>query len=144
MDFIIDFFIGIDGWLYYTILVINTILIFAIIGYLGEKNNEQLLKVGMAVSSPNIKSGTTNLTPTHSSAPVNQNTTVQNGQPINHQQVNTVVPNNAQINPSNVTSGVTNSAQSHNLNQNISPTTSNEQTPSVLVINSTNVNKDVK
>ena len=43
MDFIIDFFIGIDGWLYYTILVINTILIFAIIGYLGEKNNEQLL-----------------------------------------------------------------------------------------------------
>lgn len=47
MDFLIDFFRGIDGPLYYSILVVNTILIFAIIGYLGEKSNEQLMKANI-------------------------------------------------------------------------------------------------
>ncbi len=47
MDFLIDFFREIDGPLYYSILVVNTILIFAIIGYLGEKSNEQLMKANI-------------------------------------------------------------------------------------------------
>lgn len=41
---IIAFFRNIDGLTYYLMLVINTILIFAIIGYLGEKNNEKYVK----------------------------------------------------------------------------------------------------
>ena len=53
MDFIIDFFKGIDGIAYYIILVVNTILIFAIIGYLGEKNNEKILKMSMNATGVN-------------------------------------------------------------------------------------------
>lgn len=61
---IISFFRSIDGWLYYTILVVNTILIFAIIGYIGEKSNEQMIKLGMNTKTPDLKNGAMNLTPT--------------------------------------------------------------------------------
>jgi len=51
---IISFFRSIDGILYYILLVTNTILIFAIIGYLGEKNNEKFNNVGInTTSTPN-------------------------------------------------------------------------------------------
>lgn len=53
MDIVINFFKSIDGIPYYIILVVNTILIFAIIGYLGEKSNEELMKLGMDTTLPN-------------------------------------------------------------------------------------------
>lgn len=54
---IISFFRGIDGGLYYVVLAVNTILIFAIIGYLGEKNNQKLIKMSMDTPTPNVNKG---------------------------------------------------------------------------------------
>lgn len=108
MDFIISFFRNIDGPLYYSILVVNTILIFAIIGYLGEKNNEQMMKFGMNTNMDMSKNGTLNLNTkpvqpvkevasipkvaaTAVSNPLNQNIAVSNQtiqQPINNQIAN--------------------------------------------------------
>jgi len=45
VDILISFFRDtLDGWLYVVVLVVNTILIFAIIGYLGEKKTALLLE----------------------------------------------------------------------------------------------------
>lgn len=112
MDFIISFFRNIDGPLYYSILVVNTILIFAIIGYLGEKNNEQMMKFGMNTNMDMSKNGALNLNtkpvqPVKEVAsipkvaatavpnPLNQNVAVNNQtvqQPINNQ-----IPNQSVI-----------------------------------------------
>lgn len=59
---IISFFRNIDGWLYYSILVVNTILIFAIIGYIGEKSNDQMIKIGMNKKTTDLKNDAMNLT----------------------------------------------------------------------------------
>lgn len=73
MDFIIVFFRDmIDGWIYYTILVVNTILIFAIIGYLGERKNNDLIKMGINASFPVLDNGTVDL----SSGLGNNNTSI--------------------------------------------------------------------
>ena len=155
MDFIINFFTGIDGWIYYTILVVNTILIFAIIGYMGEKNNEQLLKASMSVGNSNIKSGATNLTPTSVSAmntgaqapspvtaPISQNNVVPPVQAVNSQQIS--LPNNMQGVPTGSTQSVATTIQNPNTNVNVNQNAPVEQAPSVLVINSSDANKDVK
>ncbi len=62
MDFVIFFFRDmIDGWIYYTLLVVNIILILAIIGYMGDRKNAELLKMSMNTVSPSISNGTVNL-----------------------------------------------------------------------------------
>ena len=151
MDFIIDFFIGIDGWIYYTMLVVNTILIFAIIGYLGEKKNEEILKLSMNMDSTDLKSGTMNLNPGN----INNSTSIPT---VSATQANSAMPssinNNPNINPIPATQpaqGVSNSS-SVPLNQVATPVNKpinneidpNEKAPAVLIINSPNNNQDVK
>lgn len=167
---IVSFFRGIDGWVYYTILVVNTILIFAIIGYLGEKKNEQLMKLGMNTDVPNLNNGAMNLTSTKNppqaqsgglsipkvaatqvvSEPQVMSNNYPNQPAISSQPLGQVPVSspNAGIN-----STVNNNAiplQNLNTNQkpiikpednNIDP---NEKAPAVLVINSNPNNKDVK
>ena len=54
---IIDFFRSIDGVVYYVMLAVNTILIFAIIGYLGEQNNKKLIQMSRNTPVHNNKGG---------------------------------------------------------------------------------------
>jgi len=164
MEFIIDFFRGIDGWPYYIMLVVNTILIFAIIGYLGEKNNEQLLKLSTNAGTSNLKSGTMNLTPVHSSPSHNDaNIPKVEATPITNSQ-NVSVANNVQPTspiltnqPANGTAPVVNQSPVANspiptINQAVKPiirpedneVDPNEKAPAVLIINSSDNNKDVK
>lgn len=146
MEIIIDFFRGIDGWPYYTILVVNTILIFAIIGYLGDKNNEQLIKMGMDTKTPELKNGAMNLTPVHS-ASVQKEATIPQVSPtqITNSQVvtnNVAVPSeNKNVNNTIPIINQNASAQVNSINNEIDP---NEKAPSVLVINSSDINKDAK
>lgn len=149
MDLIINFFKSIDGIPYYIMVVVNAILIFAIIGYLGEKNNEKILKMSMNVGPSNLKSGTMNLNVTHSSPvptasiPQVAATQVQQAVPVNNS-VNSNVVNNTN-NPIPVVSNnqvVNNPIPTINNTQNNE--NQNEKAPDVLVINSSSVNKDVK
>ena len=155
---IISFFRGIDGLPYYLILVVNTILIFAIIGYLGEKNNEKYVKLGAKTDLPNYN-GTVNLnlvtTPKQNSvsiptvAPTMVNNqgldnvvANNNGQPI----VTGVVDANVGTNISNQNGMfVNNGAINNNSTQPIvrpedNAIDPNEKAPAVLVINSDNTN----
>jgi len=185
MDFIIDFFRGIDGWFYYIMLVFNTIFIFAIIGYLGDMNNDELLNASMNMGGPDIKGDSMNLnsvrsTPTHNNAsiPTVSATPVQNNQnniatqqPVSQPVVPFVNPsvasvpqntntnvNNVPVNNSTVPSSpipvtnpvapsapipTTNSAQAV-IQQENNVVDTNEKAPAVLVINSSDMNKDVK
>lgn len=109
MDIIISFFRNIDGWPYYIILVVNAILIFAIIGYLAEKNNEQLMKLGMNTDVPNLNNSNANVTV---SPQVNQSnglsipkvapTLVNNPQPLSANP-NNIAPNQPVIPPTPAT-----------------------------------------
>ena len=164
MEFIIDFFRSIDGWPYYIMLVVNAILIFAIIGYLGEKNNEQLLKLSTNAGTSNLKSGTMNLTPVHSSPSHNDaNIPKVAATPTTNTQ-NVAAPNNVQpaspILNNQSASGtvpVVNQAPAvtspiPTINQAAKPiirpedneVDPNEKAPAVLIINSSDNNKDVK
>lgn len=95
---IIDFFRSIDGVLYYVLLAVNTILIFAIIGYLGEQNNKKIMQMSFNTSIPN-NSGTKDFsmpeTQKHSDMPIPTvaPTTVNNNVPSEVTPNNLVVPN---------------------------------------------------
>lgn len=160
---IVDFFRSIDGIPYYLILVVNAILIFAIIGYLGEKNNEKYVKLGMETNLPN-SNGTVNLnlitTPKHSSTSIPTIApTMANNQGLDNvvtnNNVQSIVPTvtdlNAGINMTNQNSTFVNNGAFNNNNNNINSTQAivrpadnyidpNEKAPAVLVINSNNTN----
>lgn len=165
MDFIINFFKSIDGIPYYIILVVNTILIFAIIGYLGEKNNDKLVKMSMEMGESNLKSGTMNLNITHTST--HSNAAIPTVAPTQVENVSTnmnvqsvvgdapaigIVHNEAGV--SNVTVSPASNPQPMNFPNNqvgqpiIRPEDNevdpNEKAPSVLVINSSDMNNDAK
>jgi len=165
VDFIIDFFRSIDGISYYIILVVNTILIFAIIGYLGEKNNENLLKLSVAQGQSNLKSGTMNLNithaATHSTATIPTVAATQVERVSDNTNVASVtgdtpaigiVPN-VQSNPVISTVPIANS-QPVNVDNTSGRQTiirpednevdPNEKAPSVLVINSSDMNNGAK
>ena len=168
MDFIIDFFRSIDGVLYYIILIVNTILIFAIIGYLGEKNNEKLLKMSMAMGESNLKSGTMNLSITHTSTHSNSVIpTVEATQMENMPNADMIsnfsgsapavgITQNEQVIPNvvlNQQSGVVNNQPNNTfVNPSEKPVIRpednevdpNEKAPSVLIINSSDVNNGAK
>jgi hypothetical protein len=166
VDFIIDFFRSIDGIPYYIILVVNTILIFAIIGYLGEKNNENLLKISMVKGQSNLKSGTMNLniahTSTHSTSaiPTVAATQVENvSDNMNVSNVSGDTPAvgilpSTQDNPNPAVGLAPVNSQPMNINNNqtgqqiIRPEDNeadpNEKVPSVLVINSSDMNNGAK
>lgn len=109
VDFIISFFRDtIDGWVYYVILVVNTILIFAIIGYLGEKKNAELLKFGMNTSTPTYNNGTVDLSVSSSNAissssviPQLSRTMANNVNPNAIPNVNNATVNNTMPSPNN-------------------------------------------
>lgn len=183
MDFIIDFFKSIDGIPYYIMLVVNAILIFAIIGYLGEKNNEELMKLGMnTTTTPDVKNGETNLATNEGSTPIpvasptaiptvaptmsNANNVQSNNQSIPLQQLNS----NNQVNQQVVNQPIINTQSIPNQNNNGIPVNNlvpiqsanqvgnqipvnspidntvdpNEKAPALLIINSTDSNKDAK
>ena len=167
MDFIIDFFKSIDGIPYYIILAVNTILIFAIIGYLGEKNNEKLLKMSMELGQSNLKSGTMNLNITHASTHSNATiptvaaTQVENvSDNMNVQNVAGdtpaigIMPSGQVSSPAMVQPTPIVHPQPMNVNNNqveqpiIRPEDNevdpNEKAPSVLVINSSDMNNGAK
>lgn len=167
VDFIIDFFQSIDGILYYIILVVNTILIFAIIGYLGEKNNESLLKLGVEQGQSNLQSSTMNLnithTSTHSQAAIPTVAATQVENVSNNMNIpNTVgdipaigiVPEIQANNTLAISQSTVVNQQPENINDNqesqsiIRPEDNeidpNEKAPSVLVINSADMNNGAK
>ncbi len=128
MDFIINFFRGIDGITYYVVLVVNTILIFAIIGYLGEKNNEKILKMSM---------NTTGVNP--SNQPINNNPT-SNISSNNNQggiAIPKVAPTQANVasNPQPVAS-IQNAQLNNSVNNNVSIATPGNNIPVNNTINS--------
>jgi len=111
MEFIIDFFMGIDGVLYYVMAVVNLILIFAIIGYLAERNEKEMLRlarenapVPTAPSTPlknEVRRPSVSIpvmAPTQASSTVNVTHVPNNGGGMN----NSVSPNivSPQVNPS--------------------------------------------
>ena len=132
MDFIIEFFRGIDGWPYYIMLIINTILIFAIIGYLGEKNEQLLLKYNMntGVSSPN--NGVMNMNAPKQNPKNSHSSVIQNVSNNTNAALNNSVQNNQNI------------GNQPAVNVNNKSKEETEKAPAVLVINSSNGNKDVK
>ncbi len=146
MDFLIDFFRGIDGPLYYSILVVNTILIFAIIGYLGEKSNEQLMKanintevnmgsantLNMNVTKPVSTTSVTSI-PKVSATPVSRTMPAQ-AQPFNNNQPVT----NPQVTSNAVPLQNLNNQPTVNASNQVNP---QEKAPAVLVINSNNNSK---
>lgn len=162
MDIVITFFRDIDGWVYYVMLVVNTILIFAIIGYLGEKSNEQLMKLSMNTGIPSNDSNVNNINLNSTKAnyssdlnipkvtatsarpngaitqnvPVNQNVVT----PVQNSPVNTV-PRNVSTIP-NVVNAESNDVSSSSSVNDAIPTV--EKAPAVLVINSSDSQKDVK
>ncbi len=161
---IVDFFRSIDGIPYYLMLVVNAILIFAIIGYLGEKNNEKYVKLGMKTNLLN-SNGTVNLnpitTPKHSSTSIpTVAPTMANNQGVDNvvtanNNVQSIVANvtdpNVGINMANQNSTFVNNGAINNNNNNINSTQAivrpedndidpNEKAPAVLVINSNNTN----
>lgn len=168
MDVIISFFRDIDGWPYYIMLVVNTILIFAIIGYLAEKNSEELMKFGMNTSAPEANNGTLNMTPTQTSTvttglsipKVAATVASANPQVSNVQSPNTGAVNQVVSPTQNVSAAVPNPVNVANSNsvlpQNMGVVSQSataqaqvgnnatEQAPNVLIINSPNGNKDVK
>lgn len=113
MEFIIDFFMGIDGVLYYVMAVVNLILIFAIIGYLAERNEKEMLRLARenapvpTVPSAPLKNEVRRpsvsipmISPTQVTSPVNASPVPNNGVGMN----NSVSPNMvaSQVNPSQV------------------------------------------
>lgn len=169
MDIVITFFRDIDGWVYYVMLVVNTILIFAIIGYLGEKSNEQLMKFSMNTNTLsndsngngiNLNAPKTNVSSELAIPKVTATATSSNGAATQSSSINQTVVNQVQNNPqlasnNSVNNPVTNampipnvvSAQS-NVVASSSPVNdinlSAENVPAVLVINSSDSQKDVK
>ena len=168
---IIAFFSNIDGWLYYTIVVVNTILIFAIIGYLGEKKNEEMMKYNMNtdVSASNnlqVSSHTNQTSNTQMIASIpkvaataanghkvishtTQNAVSSNvmNQPVISPQLSVASNSNQQnvIVPSingSVSLQNANQVPSNNTSQNVK--TTNESVPAVLIINTNSTNKDAK
>lgn len=134
---IIDFFRSIDGIPYYVMLIVNTILIFAIIGYLGEKSNDKYVNMELKNNVPDP--GTVNLNPligdNHSNVniPTVAKTAVDN-------QVENVVSSSLQngIIP-NVNSQVT---MASNINQNIMPSMNNQNVIATSDLNG-NVNNQI-
>lgn len=151
MDFLIDFFRGIDGPLYYLILVVNTILIFAIIGYLGEKSNEQMMKTSINTEVNMRGSNTLNMNaskvidtsnvtsiPKISATPINR--------PITNQQ-QPISQNTGQINQNlsntNVNKVISQPVQSVGMNQAVmNPQTVNNSVPLQSINNSANINSN--
>lgn len=133
---IIDFFRSIDGILYYLILVVNTILIFAIIGYLGEKNNQKLIKMGLNTPAPANNGSmdfSTTVTQKHNDIAM---PTVSATAISNDNNLNVAVPNqniNNYIDPNQVNN------QLPNNNQNISNQI-NGAVPNNNVVGNPNVN----
>ncbi len=109
MDFIIVFFRDmIDGWVYYTVLVVNTILILAIIGYLGDKKNAEIIKMGMNTGTPTFNNGTVDL-----SSGLNNN----NVDSANNQSAPSVIPQlSAMVNPNANPQMTTQNSPINNLN----------------------------
>ena len=159
---IIDFFRSIDGVTYYVLLFVNAILIFAIIGYLGEKNNQKLIKMGLNTPAPNnsgamdfsttvtqkhndiampVVSATTASNVVTPNSNINTISTVNNGAAYNNQgvtnQINNQIPNNSGV----VIPGANNQqtmpmdVNQPQITNEIDP---NEKAPAVLVINSQN------
>lgn len=144
MDFIIEFFRGIDGWPYYIMLIINTILIFAIIGYLGEKNEQLLLKYNMNIDVSSSNNGAMNM-----NAP-KQNPKNSNSSVIPKVSATAVKTTNQNVS-NNTNAALNNSVQNNQnignqpaVNVNNKSKEETEKAPAVLVINSSNGNKDVK
>lgn len=120
---IISFFRDIDGVLYYIILVVNAILIFAIIGYLGEKNNEKIVKMGMNTQAPNLNGA------------INLNVITQTSH--SEASIPTLAPTMSNVpTDANNSTFVNNSAP----NQEMVQQENNGEVPAVLVINSENTN----
>ena len=145
---IIDFFRSIDGILYYVILVTNTILIFAIIGYLGDKGNEKYLKMSNVSQVP-VDNDLLNFNSTtkHSNASIpTVAPTMINNTPM-YNQNNNNQPQNVEPSLSNANPLINNTVDNINSNNNL-PTVNpkdneidpNEKAPAVLVINSSNTN----
>jgi len=139
---IIDFFRSIDGVTYYVILVVNTILIFAIIGYLGEKNNEKYVKINDNIgeqlpqsnfnfNDSNNESHSTMNIPTVSATMVNNS---------NHMGNNNLSNQDSNLNNFNSVSGVTAGINSSNAIADMNEIDPNEKAPAVLIINSDNTN----
>lgn len=128
MDLIISFFRDIDGILYYVILVVNTILIFAIIGYLGDKNNEKILQMSMNTNGVNP-----------SNQPINNNTIPNVNNSNNHGglAIPKVAPTQANVasNPQPVAS-IQNTQLNNSVNNNASIATPGNNIPVNNTINS--------
>ena len=128
MDLIISFFRDIDGILYYVILVVNTILILAIIGYLGDKNNEKILQMSMNTNGVNP-----------SNQPINNNTTSNVNSSNNHGglAIPKVAPTQANVasNPQPVAS-IQNTQLNNSVNNNASIATPGNNIPVNNTINS--------
>ena len=133
---IIDFFRSIDGVTYYVILVVNAILIFAIIGYLGEKNNEKYVKMNDSMGEQLPQNNFNfNDTANESHSAMNIPTvsaTMVNNPNVSNQDVNLNSLNSAQNVP--YATGPSNAVKDMN---EIDP---NEKAPAVLIINSDNTN----
>lgn len=148
---IISFFRNIDGTLYYVILVVNTILIFAILGYLGEKNNQKFIKMGLDVPSPNNSKSfdfSSVTTEKHNSTniPTVMATAVSNNKFMEEIPNNTGSAIPVELNNQNFSNGIQNNPPvinaSNGVNQpmiNNEPDP-NEKAPAILVINSDNTN----
>lgn len=150
---VITFFSSIDGIPYYLMLVVNVILIFAILGYLGDKNNEKYEMLGSKSDLPNTN-GTVNLntvtTPrqSESSIPVVGPTVVNNNQLENNinnnyiqQNSNTSIVNNNQFNENKVfVNDINNNYNPQITNLENNSTESNNNVPAVLVINGDSTN----
>lgn len=158
---VIAFFRSIDGIPYYVLLVVNTILIFAIIGYLGEKNNQKIIKIGLSTPTPNNGGAmdfSAPVTPAHNNiemptvAPTvvssnlqdtgiysnNHNISANNEEPAMPIAVNQNPNVNGPVGMVNTTQNIIpNSASQPQINNEIDQ---NEKVPAVLVINSQNTN----
>jgi len=154
---IISFFRNIDGTLYYVILVVNTILIFAILGYLGEKNNQKFIKMGLDVPSPNNsksfdfssvtteKHNSTNI-PTVMATAVSNNKFIEeipnntgSALPVdlNNQNASSGIQNNPPVTNNQSAINTSNGVNQPMINNEPDP---NEKAPAILVINSDNTN----
>lgn len=138
---IISFFRNIDGPIYFIMLGVNTILILAIIGYLGEKNNEKFVKMSMQTPTTSNLNGAINLNvvtkPNHSDATIPTVAPTMANVPVDNNAAQQEINNNL---PTNNVSGtfINNVApvSVEQANENIV----NEEVPAVLVINSENTN----
>lgn len=144
MDFIIEFFRGIDGWVYYTVLVINTILIFAIIGYLGEKNEQQLLKYNINTDVPNPNNGAMNMNVPKQNLENSNSSTIPKISATTVKTTNQNVSNNSNATLNNPVQNNQNMVNQPAVNVNNKGKEEPEKAPAVLVINSSNNNKDIK